>query len=229
MLEDDYVSGADDVHGPFISHPIFGGEERNCCGANELFDALYKNPDTREMYLRRLRSLMDQSLQAPGTDPAALRYEARLDAYYTLLNEEAAADYAKWGTPFGVPQDLALAMGILKTNFLAQRRVHLYQTHSTDLSVAANATAGIPPSQTTNPYISFGRVESVPSSGDPDDEFIELINTNSVAVDISGWRLTNAIDFVFPPGTVIPRGKKVFLSPRIDHFHSRTNRTLRRR
>lgn len=39
---------------------------------------------------------------------------------------------------------------------------------------------------------------------DSDFEFLELHNTDSFAVDISGWQITNAVQFTFPEGTWVP-------------------------
>ena len=36
------------------------------------------------------------------------------------------------------------------------------------------------------------------------EEFIELHNPGTSALDLSGWSLTDAVEFVFPPGTTIP-------------------------
>jgi hypothetical protein len=43
-----------------------------------------------------------------------------------------------------------------------------------------------------------------PISGDGDDEFVEVYNRSASAVDISGWRFTDGIDFVFPAGATLP-------------------------
>ncbi len=37
-----------------------------------------------------------------------------------------------------------------------------------------------------------------------DEEWIELYNKSNQAVDISGWRLDDAVDFTFAPGTMMP-------------------------
>lgn len=37
-------------------------------------------------------------------------------------------------------------------------------------------------------------------------DFIELYNYKSTPTDLSGWRISSAIDYTFPPGTVIPPG-----------------------
>ncbi|SNS68649.1 Hint domain-containing protein [Antarctobacter heliothermus] len=46
------------------------------------------------------------------------------------------------------------------------------------------------------------------TTGDSDDEFIELHNTSGSPVDISGWSLwdENALNHLFPAGTIIPAG-----------------------
>ncbi|MCF7669289.1 MAG: lamin tail domain-containing protein [Verrucomicrobia bacterium] len=45
-----------------------------------------------------------------------------------------------------------------------------------------------------------------PISDDVDDEYIELFNRGSNAVDMSGWRFTDGIDFTFPEDAIIPAG-----------------------
>lgn len=41
---------------------------------------------------------------------------------------------------------------------------------------------------------------------DPHLEFVELYNQNTVNLDLSGWRLSGEVDFVFPAGTTIEGG-----------------------
>src|SRR5437868_426969 len=115
---------------PYFSHPFYGTPERNCCGMNHLFDAIYKTTATRQMYLRRLRTLMDTLLQAPETAPNQRLYEARVDQLAAVLQNDAALDLAKWGTTYGVEQNLATAITAFKTGYLGPRRTHLFQTHS---------------------------------------------------------------------------------------------------
>ena len=206
---------------PCISHPYYGTPEKNCCGMNHLMDAIYKTPATRQMYLRRLRTLMDGLLQPPGTPPASLQYEARLNELYAALKNDAALDLARWGAGYGLVQDLAAAVGILKTNFLATHRVHLFQTHSID-NVAHYADAvGIPQAQGGSPAIGFGAIEYNPASGNQAQEYIELTSTNPAAVDVSGWRLAGAVDFAFAPGTVIPAAGRLYVSPDVAAFRAR--------
>lgn len=205
-----------------VSHPFYGIVEANCCGANNLFEAVLKTGATREMFLRRLRTLMDELLQPPGTLANELRYEARLDELYVQLEKDAALDLAKWGAGYGSVQNLATAMNALRTQYLAPRRTHLYQTHGMDNVGAYVHAIGIPYAQVANPILNFGSVEASPASGNQDQEFVELINPGALAADISGWRIEGAIDFTFAPGTVVPGGSRVFVSPNIQAFQART-------
>lgn len=43
-------------------------------------------------------------------------------------------------------------------------------------------------------------------------EFIELYNPSSTPQDLSGWRLSGAVDFVFPGGTSIPSGRYLVIA-----------------
>lgn len=208
---------------PYVSHPFYGMAGRNCCGVNHLFDAVFTTRLTREMFLRRLRSLMDEILQPPGTPANELGYEARVDALVRLLRADAALDLARWGAGYGVLQDLDTATTILKTDYFAPRRVHLYQTHSLAAVTTNAAAVGIPPAQAGAPMIRFGVIEFNPTSGDQAQEYLELVNPNSTAVDLSGWRLDGGVRFTFTPGTVIPAGGHLYVSPNVVAFRSRAS------
>src|SRR4030095_10509408 len=54
--------------------------------------------------------------------------------------------------------------------------------------------------------LTFQTVDFNPSSGTQAHEYFVIRNTNSYAVDISGWHITGAIDFTFRGGTGIPGG-----------------------
>lgn len=45
-----------------------------------------------------------------------------------------------------------------------------------------------------------------PISGDSSEEFVELHNHTDRAVDVSGWRLTDGIDYRFPTNSTLPAG-----------------------
>ena len=60
-----------------------------------------------------------------------------------------------------------------------------------------------------------------PISGNQDEEYIELTNPNTVAVDISGWQFTGGVDYTFAPGVVIPAGGTLYVSPNVNAFRAR--------
>ena len=51
-----------------------------------------------------------------------------------------------------------------------------------------------------------------PISGDDLDEWIELTNPGATAIDLSGWRFTDGIDFSIPPGTIIAAGERIVVA-----------------
>ena len=75
--------------------------------------------------------------------------------------------------------------------YLVERRQHLFVNHSM-ANPAYPDNAGIPAAQVGNPSINFGQVEASPLDGNQAQEYIELTNPNSTAVDVSGWRLRGA-------------------------------------
>lgn len=65
-----------------------------------------------------------------------------------------------------------------------------------------------------------------PISGNDDDEYIELYNKSPSPVDLSYWRFTAGIDFMFPPGTTLAAGGYLAIarsSVRLMATHSNLN------
>jgi hypothetical protein len=217
------------------SHPLYGSGA--CCPSyrpttyNQLYDSIIKTPDTRAMLLRRIRTLMDRYL---ATSAAASPLEARFDSMGALISAEAVYDRSKWGWPtvtsfgpYGLGPGISPAQGLatLKSSFLDARRTHLYVTHSIHntskpIGLGNNDNAGIPDSQISDPLIHFGTIETQPVSGNQNEEFIELVNRGTEAVDVSDW--TVAGRFKFAAGTVIPAGSSLFVSPDVVAFRSRS-------
>ncbi|MEX2186985.1 MAG: lamin tail domain-containing protein [Pirellulales bacterium] len=114
----------------YRAHPFQAASEYACCGIpNWMIDALVDNPRTREMYLRRLRTLMDEQLQPPGTPIEDRHFETRIDELAAAVAPDAALDLAKWGAIYGSVIDFPTSIEQLKTNYLDERRVYLYETH----------------------------------------------------------------------------------------------------
>ena len=80
------------------------------------------------------------------------------------------------------------------------------------------ASASGPPSE---PRLQFGAIEFSPSSGNQDEEFVEIFNPFAIAVDLSDWQVTGGIEHTFAPGTVIPSGGTLYLSPDVNAFRAR--------
>ncbi|MEX2187136.1 MAG: lamin tail domain-containing protein, partial [Pirellulales bacterium] len=224
--DNDQIPGKSAVVKP--SHPLFGdsAHQKNDLLWNRLFDAIYKDPTLREMYLRRLRTLMDEILQPPCESSCdEPKLEARIDELVALMSPDVVLDRAKWGNPYGANYDFVTATNIIKNDYLVRRRSHLYVTHSIHNTTGAGTTdvAGIPDEQIGNPTILFGSIDVNPASGNQDEEYIELVNPNATAVDISGWRIAGGVGHTFRAGTIIPANGKLYVSPDAGAFRARAS------
>ncbi len=236
----DYIYAADDqVPGKPTdvkpSHPFVG--KRDCqewnYHWNHLIDALLNDATVREMFSRRLRTVMDDFLQPPGTPYEQLFIENRIDEMVAMMEADVALDYDKyaypwtWGGQGGYPrnQSFAYALNVLKNDYLAVRRMHLFVTHNVDrvayYNIPGSYSAAIPNAQPANATVTFGTVEFNPSSGNQDEEYIELVNPNAYAVDISDWQLSGGVEHTFLPGTVIVAGGRMYVTPSVRAFLNR--------
>ena len=231
---DDQVPGRGTSVKP--SHPFIGKEDCREWNNfwNRLIDALLNDTTVREMFLRRLRTVMDEFLKPPGTPYADLFIENHIDKLVAQMAPDVALDYRKWANPWswggqeGYPSDQSFtyAIGVLKNDYLAVRRTHLFVTHNVNnvavYKIVGSYSAAIPNVQPANPSIKFGAYDYNPASGNQDEEYIELTNPNSYAVDISGWQITGGIEHTFLPGTVLVAGGRLYVSPNVKAFRSRT-------
>ncbi len=168
---------------------------------------------TRQMYLRRVRTIMDELMQTNGTPASALYFEAAIDEWYPKIAPDAALDLARWGTwgdgstaavgPIPTTsvyyQSMAQSLDEMRTNYMPRRRAFIFDRKM-------GIPTEFPDAQPTNVTILVGSFDYQPSSGNQQEEYIELINTNNIAVDISGWKLSGAVEHTFQGGVVIPRG-----------------------
>jgi hypothetical protein len=90
-----------------------------------------------------------------------------------------------------------------------------------DGGVGEEDAVGIPPAQSLVPMIDIAHVEISPASGNEDEEFIELKNSNAFSVDLSGWTVRGSVKLNINPGTVIPAGDSLFLTPNVATFRAR--------
>lgn len=175
------------------------------------------NTTTRAQYLRRVRTLQDKLLQTNGTPAAELNFERQIDRWTDIMTADGLLDIAKWGTWGGgnggdggnsgtridnptnqfyrtLPQEAER----IKTNYLVNRRLFVFQQKM-------GQATDFPDAQPTNAVALIGELDYNPSSGNQDEEYIQIINTNSYALDISGWKISGAVEHEFQGGVVIPR------------------------
>ncbi|MCA9263902.1 MAG: lamin tail domain-containing protein [Planctomycetales bacterium] len=50
---------------------------------------------------------------------------------------------------------------------------------------------------------------------------LEIVNPSGIAVDVSGWRLAGGVEYSIAPGTVIPSGESLFITPSVLAFRQR--------
>ena len=173
---------------PGRPHPTEPNQDR-IWTRNRFVSALLEDGEIRRMFLRRLRTLMDELLAEP-------RYEERIAELVARIAPEAELDRLKWGQ-YGESQTLDEAVRILEERFLVPRRRHLFETH--------RAPGGIPPAASTERPIVISEIMLDPPGGAA-ARYVELHNPSpSVAVDLSGWRI-DGLGLVLPGGTVLVPG-----------------------
>jgi len=237
FLDSSEYSGIQVTNDNLKSFPLYGTSKAlpSSGGSrwNRLYDVIFSVPQTREMFLRRMRTFLDTYVKPPGTPPDLLPIERHVLQWRNLIAEEAARDRVKWGWPgkggqcnFDPGIELTNGVNILINDFLEKRREHFYGKHSvtnTALPIGISKTdnAGIPLAQPRNAVVSVVGWDYNPVSGNQDEEFVCITNANNYAVDISGWKLDGGISHRFQPGTVIPSFSALYLSPNIVAFRSR--------
>jgi hypothetical protein len=190
---------------------------------NRLFSVFFNNSDFRQMYLRRLRTLMDTILMPAGTPTNQLVIEPivrqleNVIAPSTISPNDATLDYNTWGPTWGdtslsvFPNDAERLISV----YLSGRRSFLYSTNAT-----LNGDF-VPAAQPTNAVVLINSWDYNPASGNLGEQYVELKNTNAYAVDVSDWRLIGTIEFTLRPGTVIPAGKSLYLAANVNAFRAR--------
>src|ERR1043166_6835521 len=226
------------------SHPLYGGanilaRSGPANAFNRVYDTFFQVPELRQMFLRRMRTLMDTWVKPIGTASNSTFIEQMVLANRDLIAEEANRDRAFWGWP-AVGGQNNFAQGINITNgvndmleqFFRTRRIHFYGKHLVTntllplyngvISPASNTVAGIPLGQASNLVLRINQMKFNPSSGNQGHEYIQVTNPNPVAVDISGWQLDGGVDFTFKPGTVVLPNNVIYVTPDLKAFRTRT-------
>ncbi|MGZ4597419.1 MAG: fibronectin type III domain-containing protein, partial [Actinomycetes bacterium] len=177
-----------------------------CCGVNsnfvtpaepgdqvsELMAAILAVPEWKQMYFRRLRTVVN-SVLAPG------RLEGVYDAKITPAAPESTLDFAKWPRSAG------------NLTFAGQR-TQLFNAIQARRNVFAN-DARVPGNQSAAPNIVIDEIQPSVVNGSG-GQFVELYNPSATeAVDLSGWSLSGSATLQIQPGTVIlPGGRMTFVA-----------------
>ena len=202
----------------YKSHPLYGGNRvrayrnsslsGNPMDGNDGYESVLQSAKFRRLYLRRLRTLMDQELKEPGTAEASTPFMAKMREMADLMRTDAALDLAKWPN---------------------NGSDHLYVTHSVtntakSIGYGSNLNAGIPeaqsPIETLAPNISISNLTALDAAEAEalgvagqlyDTEVVVIRNDNAEVVDMSGWRLAFSVDFTFPAGTVCDANDSIYI------------------
>lgn len=222
-----YPTGQKITHENWAS-PLYGDAQHtqelvngnpNPTWQNHMHANILDNPITREMYLRRLRNLADEYLRPRDEGAGGSWFEDMFAGFESEIAAAAERDFALWSNQ-GIGTLENGLFNVLRTSLTMRRRA-LFRTYG------PSGTGLLPAAEPPDPVVMFGAIDSNPSSGDQDDEFIEIVNENDFAIDLSGWQIEGGVSFTFPPGAVIPaagadpeRGK-VFVSPDVTSFRRR--------
>jgi len=198
---------------------------------NRIYRAYHESPELRQIYLRRLRTCMDKILQPVSVPVQDRIIENRFEYWLDQIDptnttpSDADLDRQKWGY-WGTDRTVREEWTRTKTEYLDARRGYLFDSNPEALTVEGES---VPASQPTNAVVNFETVDYLPASGDGMQEYFTLLNTNDYAVDISDWKISGAVDYTFPPGTVIPSGGgtnqnigRLFVARRSADFRARS-------
>ena len=199
----------------YASHPLIGTRPYLLHDGkyNRFIEAMGNTPRTRQMVMRRVRTLVERFLAKPY-------FQNRIDQLAVVLASDVLVDKAKWaGNAFfgGSTYTLDQALNRIKTEYLAPRLGYL-----TGPTIPGITTAN-PARQSYAPRLQFGGMEINPPSGNQEEEYVQILNTGESAVDISGWKLRGDVEMEFKPGTVVPTNSSIYASPKSRVFRARAS------
>lgn len=185
---------------------------------NRLYNLILESPEFQEMWVRRMRTLMDTIVQPPGSTGGIL--ESRMREIAASVDPDPAVstwtdgdlDAARWGfslryTPNRPREEVERVV----TGYFAPRRTFLFdQSAARPLLKHPSLNNGIPlpdsPQSAGPGSVVVDSLDFRPPGPFQAAEYIILHNTTAAAIDVSGWKLDGAVEHVFEPGTVIPSG-----------------------
>ncbi len=197
-------SHPDDEAVSFVSFPLPGATL--LAGSNVLaIQIINQSPSSSDLLCEP--ELIDQPGAAGGY------FENLLEGFRSTIENDVVTDQALWSGS-GITNFNSGYSGVLNSS-LPNRRIALFQTYG------PQGSGLIPDPQAPGVVVNFAQIEANPSSGNQDEEFVEISNPNSQAVDLSGWTVGGGIEITLPPGCVVPGNGSLFLSPDVGAFRAR--------
>lgn len=169
---------------------------------NFLIDAILSIPTTRAMYVRRLRTLMDEYLQTG-------KLAEIVTSEYEIIKEEAVRDIEHWGHPGNAERGYTQIV----SEQIPIRTKQLYETYGPDGEIPL-----IPEAQPADATLELVTIEPGANG------YIQFSNPNDIALDVSNWKVEgDGFKFKFLPGTVVPANGVIYIAATsIANFKNRT-------
>lgn len=177
------------------------------------YNVVWAVPEMRQMFVRRMRTLMDALMQPPGTTDGI--FEAKMREIVATVDPDPEdpspwtdgdLDSARWGfhTNFVANRPREEVERVV-TNYFWPRRAFLFNKGA---GRPTFNTVSIPDAAQTNApgMVVIDSLDFLPEGNTQSNEYVILRNMTSQAVDISEWRVKGEISHTFKPGTVIPAG-----------------------
>jgi len=201
----DLCLGRNWVSGPAYFDDTFTNNALRAGPSNRMKTLIFSDPVLNQMYLRRMRTLMDQMLGHPSAPVNDL--QTRVNELVALIDptnnnpstgsDDADLDFQKWGS-WGNNNAMRPASNRILNEFIPTRRSQLYGLRE------------IPAAQSVAEQVNIGTIDFNPASSgatsDQRGEYFLLTNPNGYAVDCSDWVISGGISMTLPPGAVIPAG-----------------------
>lgn len=207
--------------GPAYFDDVFGYNNIQAGPSNRLKTLIFNDTTLRDMFRRRVRTLMDQFYGAPASPVDYL--PNRVNALVALIDptnnnastgsDDADLDYQEWGS-WGNNNAMRAASNRIINEYLPSRRSQLY-----GLSTVPSAQPSMPPINIVG--ITFNPASNG-ASPDQSGEYFILQNPNSYAVDCSDWVISGGISMAIPPGAVIPASGNLYVGREAVGFRSRS-------
>lgn len=212
-------NGNTNTGGYFNDNLITNNPLNRHSSANRLYNLILETPEFQEMFARRMRTVMDSILQAPGTTNGW--FESRMRQLAASVDPDPAnpspltdgdLDRAKWGMNSAfIDNKPREEVERVISGYYAPRRTFLFdQSASRPLVQKPGLTGGMPipnaPQSAGPGSLVVDSVDYYPNSSSQAGEFLILRNTTATALDLSGWRISGAVAHSFTAGTVVPTG-----------------------